>query len=125
MPGFIHTLTYIYTNIHIHLHTYTLTHIYTSLIQPVQATGLWEELQGLKEVLTEPREAGKGFDNMLTKYQSAVRQGRGALLVAVCRGKVRVTRRGVEKGACKQLCTGGQWCTFHHTGHGGGSEHCQ
>ncbi len=56
---------------------------------PLQATGLWAQLQGVKAVFTEPRESGKAFDTALSSYTMAVQTGGGALLIAVCRGKAR------------------------------------
>ena len=41
-----------------------------------------------KQVLTEPRRSGDEFEEVMDKYYRAVDSGRGALLVAVCRGKV-------------------------------------
>ncbi|MED6292699.1 hypothetical protein CHARACLAT_003002, partial [Characodon lateralis] len=55
-------------------------------------TGLWEKLEQKKTVVTEPRGGGKGdFDELLQTYYDAIKycEGRdGALLIAVCRGKV-------------------------------------
>lgn len=59
-------------------------------------TGLWDKLEEHKTVITEPRGGGKGdFDQLLQTYYEAIRgtaangENRdGALLVAVCRGKV-------------------------------------
>ncbi|XP_041851232.1 Fanconi anemia group J protein isoform X3 [Melanotaenia boesemani] len=55
-------------------------------------TGLWEKLEQQKTVITEPRGGGKGdFDELLQTYYDAIKysEGRdGALLIAVCRGKV-------------------------------------
>uniref|UniRef100_A0A7N9AUS7 DNA 5'-3' helicase n=1 Tax=Mastacembelus armatus TaxID=205130 RepID=A0A7N9AUS7_9TELE len=55
-------------------------------------TGLWEKLEEQKTVITEPRGGVKGdFDELLQVYYSAIKNGEerdGALLMAVCRGKV-------------------------------------
>ncbi|XP_057207305.1 Fanconi anemia group J protein isoform X3 [Triplophysa rosa] len=59
-------------------------------------TGLWEKLEERKTVITEPRGGGKGdFDELLQTYYEAIGGTAadggtrdGALLVAVCRGKV-------------------------------------
>uniref|UniRef100_A0A3Q3L5G2 DNA 5'-3' helicase n=1 Tax=Mastacembelus armatus TaxID=205130 RepID=A0A3Q3L5G2_9TELE len=51
-------------------------------------TGLWEKLEEQKTVITEPRGGVKGdFDELLQVYYSAIKND-GALLMAVCRGKV-------------------------------------
>ncbi|XP_061574680.1 Fanconi anemia group J protein [Cololabis saira] len=55
-------------------------------------TGLWEKLEQKKTVITEPRGGGKGdFDELLQMYYDAIKycvDRDGALLIAVCRGKV-------------------------------------
>lgn len=56
-------------------------------------TGLWDKLEQQKTVITEPRGGGgKGdFDELLHTYYSAIKyceEKDGALLIAVCRGKV-------------------------------------
>ncbi|MCJ8740108.1 hypothetical protein PDJAM_G00055150 [Pangasius djambal] len=55
-------------------------------------TGLWEKLEERKAVIAEPRGGAKSdFDELLQKYYNAIRQSGardGALLIAVCRGKV-------------------------------------
>ncbi|XP_059187977.1 Fanconi anemia group J protein [Centropristis striata] len=58
-------------------------------------TGLWEKLERHKTVITEPRGGGKGdFDELLQTYYDAIKycegtgENDGALLIAVCRGKV-------------------------------------
>ncbi|XP_030633994.1 Fanconi anemia group J protein [Chanos chanos] len=55
-------------------------------------TGLWEKLEDGKTVITEPRGGGKGdFDELLQTYYEAIKHSGhrdGALLIAVCRGKV-------------------------------------
>ncbi|XP_058270088.1 Fanconi anemia group J protein isoform X1 [Hemibagrus wyckioides] len=55
-------------------------------------TGLWEKLEEKKAVIAEPRGGAKSdFDELLQTYYNAIRQRGardGALLIAVCRGKV-------------------------------------
>ncbi|XP_069578846.1 Fanconi anemia group J protein isoform X1 [Brachyistius frenatus] len=55
-------------------------------------TGLWEKLEQKKTVITEPRGGAKGdFDELLQMYYDAIKyceERDGALLMAVCRGKV-------------------------------------
>ncbi|KAK2831413.1 hypothetical protein Q7C36_016499 [Tachysurus vachellii] len=55
-------------------------------------TGLWEKLEEKKAVIAEPRGGAKSdFDELLQTYYNAIRQSGardGALLIAVCRGKV-------------------------------------
>ncbi|XP_068124843.1 Fanconi anemia group J protein isoform X2 [Hyperolius riggenbachi] len=55
-------------------------------------TGLWENLENIKTVIKEPQGGDKtDFDKLLQMYYDAVRfrDGKdGALLIAVCRGKV-------------------------------------
>ncbi|XP_028276270.1 Fanconi anemia group J protein [Parambassis ranga] len=55
-------------------------------------TGLWEKLEEQKTVICEPRGGGKGdFDELLQIYYDAIKycvERDGALLIAVCRGKV-------------------------------------
>ncbi|XP_046718916.1 Fanconi anemia group J protein isoform X1 [Silurus meridionalis] len=55
-------------------------------------TGLWEKLEERKAVITEPRGGAKSdFEELLQTYYNAISQSGardGALLIAVCRGKV-------------------------------------
>ncbi|KAM9318620.1 Fanconi anemia group J protein [Pholidichthys leucotaenia] len=55
-------------------------------------TGLWEKLEEKKTVITEPRGGAKGdFDELLQTYYDAIKycqERDGALLIAICRGKV-------------------------------------
>ena len=62
----------------------------------VQANGVWEELAGLKKVVTEPKGTGEAFEGVMKDYYGAIRKGQGALFMAVCRGKV--------TGVCASLC---------------------
>ncbi|GFR48654.1 hypothetical protein Agub_g10608, partial [Astrephomene gubernaculifera] len=52
-----------------------------------KSTGLWSRLEGVKTVVVEGREAGKGFEDAMARYYAAVRSGKGGLFLAVCRGK--------------------------------------
>lgn len=55
-------------------------------------TGLWERMEDVKTVIAEPRGGAKGeFDELLQCYYDAIKfsdHRDGALLLAVCRGKV-------------------------------------
>ncbi|XP_037533678.1 Fanconi anemia group J protein [Nematolebias whitei] len=55
-------------------------------------TGLWEKLEQQKTVITEPHGSGKGdFNELLQIYYDTIKHCEGtggALLIAVCRGKV-------------------------------------
>lgn len=54
-----------------------------------KASGVWEELARNKgAVLTEPNQRGEDFDNVVNVYQTASYSETGALLLAVCRGKL-------------------------------------
>ncbi len=55
---------------------------------PMQESGTLRELQALKHVVQEPRQAGDVFDKTIASYYEAIRKGKGGLFVAVCRGKV-------------------------------------
>jgi uncharacterized protein (DUF2267 family) len=66
---------------------------------PQQVSGVWSQLQRLKQIVPEPRKAGDEFDAAIAQYYKAVAEGRGGLFMAVCRGKVR------PHGDIQQLCT--------------------
>lgn len=55
-------------------------------------TGLWEKLERIKTVINEPKGGDKSdFDRLLQQYYDAIKckgEKDGALLIAVCRGKV-------------------------------------
>jgi hypothetical protein len=54
-----------------------------------QDVGIWDELLTIKRGLfVEPREAGRDFESVMRTYKECVQGGGGALLFAVCRGKV-------------------------------------
>ncbi|WIA10207.1 hypothetical protein OEZ85_010410 [Tetradesmus obliquus] len=52
-----------------------------------KVTGVWGQLQRLKQIVPEPRKAGDEFDAAIAQYYKAVAEGRGGLFMAVCRGK--------------------------------------
>lgn len=66
------------------------------LINRWQITGLWDKLLSKKHVLCEPRGANESFQQIIQEFYDAVRDSEsniysdvnGALLLAVCRGKV-------------------------------------
>ncbi|XP_072326032.1 Fanconi anemia group J protein [Scyliorhinus torazame] len=52
-------------------------------------TGLWEKLEEIKAVVVEAKGGDKSdFDQLLQSYYNVIKDRGGALLVAVCRGKV-------------------------------------
>jgi Fanconi anemia group J protein len=54
-----------------------------------RASGAWARISATKTVVAEPRGGGaEALDAVLKEYYAAVASGRGALLLAVCRGKV-------------------------------------
>lgn len=55
----------------------------------LQLTGLWKDLNDKKPVCCEPRGTGEHFNAVMDGYYAGVRAGKGGLLLAVCRGKVR------------------------------------
>ncbi|TYZ67410.1 hypothetical protein PybrP1_000469 [[Pythium] brassicae (nom. inval.)] len=66
------------------------------LLERWRTTGLLREIDAVKEVFSEPRQAGKEFDALLERYKTSVASGRactagartGAVFLAVYRGKV-------------------------------------
>jgi Fanconi anemia group J protein len=50
------------------------------------------QLQQVKAVFSEPRQAGDAFDTVIRNFYEAVDGGQGGLFMAVCRGKVRTGR---------------------------------
>ena len=55
----------------------------------LQATGLWQRIEAIKPVVQEPRGTGDAFDAAMRDFYAGIDGGRGAVLFAVCRGKVR------------------------------------
>lgn len=54
----------------------------------MQATDVWDQLATLKKVVIEPKGTGDAFDAVMKDFYTAVKKGRGALFMAVYRGKV-------------------------------------
>ncbi len=54
----------------------------------VQATGTWARLEEMKAVVCEPRGTVDAFDAVMADFYAAIRDGRGAIFFAICRGKV-------------------------------------
>lgn len=59
-----------------------------SRIVLVQVTGTWARLEEMKAVVCEPRGTGDAFDAVMADFYTAIRNGRGAIFFAICRGKV-------------------------------------
>eukprot|EP00854_Cymbomonas_tetramitiformis_P002667 gene2667-3437_t len=54
-----------------------------------KSTGTWSRiLESKSRLVAEPKGSGKEFDKVLKEYYAAVESGDGAVLLAVCRGKV-------------------------------------
>lgn len=83
-----------------------------------QATGLWKQLEKEKHLFSEPRGAGDAFDKAIAGYYKAVKQSRGGLFLAVCRGKVcragmgagRFCAAGTDRGTCAGLSARAACC---------------
>ena len=58
------------------------------LMHRMQATGVWSEIESLKQIVAEPRKAGDEFDAAIAQYYKAIQHQGGGLFMAVCRGKV-------------------------------------
>eukprot|EP00026_Physarum_polycephalum_P014793 Phypoly_transcript_15348.p1 GENE.Phypoly_transcript_15348~~Phypoly_transcript_15348.p1 ORF type:complete len:295 (+),score=37.20 Phypoly_transcript_15348:87-887(+) len=57
------------------------------LINRWHTTGMWQQMQNVKEMHAEPRGSGSDFSGVLAQYYRAAASPRGAVLLAVCRGK--------------------------------------
>jgi len=68
----------------------------------LQDTGLMAQLQRVKAVFSEPRQAGDAFDTAIRRYYEAVDEGGGGIFMAVCRGKVgrRSYATALEQNVC-------------------------
>ena len=49
---------------------------------------MWGQLSALKKVVSEPKGTGDAFDAVMKDFYTAVKKGKGALFIAVYRGKV-------------------------------------
>lgn len=58
------------------------------LVQTWRANGQWVAIGDLKEVYVEPRLNDKGFGKLLKQFEASACTSRGALMIAVCRGKI-------------------------------------
>ena len=58
------------------------------LVQTWRGNGQWVAIGSLKEVYVEPRLNDKGFAKLLRKFEASACTLRGALMIAVCRGKI-------------------------------------
>lgn len=54
----------------------------------LQSSGIWQHLHKLKPVHCEPRGSKEELDEVMKSYFSCVDRRKGAVLLAVCRGKV-------------------------------------
>jgi Rad3-related DNA helicase len=58
------------------------------LVQTWRANGQWLAIGALKEVYMEPRLNDKSFAKFLKQFETSACTSRGALMIAVCRGKI-------------------------------------
>lgn len=49
---------------------------------------MWAELEAKKVLVSEPRGTGEAFDDAMSTFYTAIKEGRGAIFFAICRGKV-------------------------------------
>ena len=59
-----------------------------TLVQTWRGNGQWGAIGVLKEVYVEPRLNDKGFGKLLKQFEASACTSRGALMIAVCRGKI-------------------------------------
>jgi muramidase (phage lysozyme) len=52
------------------------------------ASGQWDALNALKTVFIEPKFNDKGFPRLLKDFEAQACTARGAVMIAVCRGKI-------------------------------------
>jgi Rad3-related DNA helicase len=53
-----------------------------------RASGQWDALNALKTVFIEPKFNDKGFPRLLKDFEAQACTARGAVMIAVCRGKI-------------------------------------
>ena len=54
----------------------------------LQESGIWRDLNRSKAVVVEPRGVPEQFNKEIKRFRSLVDKGKGAIFMAVCRGKV-------------------------------------
>jgi hypothetical protein len=59
------------------------------MVRIVPDVGAWARLTAIKPVWTEPKTTEE-LDKSIEEYYTALKEGRGAMFIAVCRGKVRI-----------------------------------
>lgn len=57
----------------------------------MQDTGLLGQIEAAKPVVQEPRGTGDAFDSAMRDFYAGIDGKRGAILFAVCRGKVQTS----------------------------------
>ena len=58
------------------------------LSQTWRANGQWDTLNSIKSVYMEPKFNDKNFTKLLKNFQAAACTSKGAVMIAVCRGKI-------------------------------------
>ena len=54
----------------------------------VQKTSLWDDISCHKAMVVEPRGSSEDFNKAIRRFKGLVDKGKGAIFLAVCRGKV-------------------------------------
>ena len=54
----------------------------------MQDSGAWRDINRCKALVTEPRGSADEFNRAIRRFRSLVDSGKGAVFMAVCRGKV-------------------------------------
>ena len=61
----------------------------------MQESSLWRDISRRKAIITEPRSSPDDFNRAIKRFRSLVDGKKGAILLAVCRGKVNRPRTPV------------------------------